>query len=177
MAQIKKTAVECSRKNSNDQIIKQLGVFLIRISCRKGRSDVHRPFQESDRSFTNFRRPPSALSGDVDELTDEEDIDEDAMGETSVQDVPGSLEVHVDRVPVEEHAKNKEKSTTSSRKKRKFCDSEPIWKHKTPEYSNVKERSVHHSECLKKMKESQDNLSPLELFEKLMTPSIYDHIV
>ena len=30
---------------------------------------------------------------DVDELTDKEDISEDIIGEESVQDVPGSLEV------------------------------------------------------------------------------------
>lgn len=134
-------------------------------------------FKEDQEGDTTERADMIIVPPDVDELTDEEDIDEDVMGEISVQDVPGSLEVHVDRVPVEHHAKKKEKSTTSSRKKRKFCDSEPIWNHKTPEYSKVKERSVHHNECLQKMKENLNNLSPLELFEKMMTPSIYDHIV
>ena len=132
-------------------------------------------FEEDEEEDTSGRADVIIVPPDVDELTDEEDIAEDVMGEISVQDVPGTLEVHVDRVPVEQHAENKAKSTTS-RKKRKFCDSEPVWKHKTPEYRKVKERSEHHRECLQKLKDL-DTLSPLELFEKLMNPSIYEHIV
>ncbi|XP_076047359.1 uncharacterized protein LOC143028888 [Oratosquilla oratoria] len=134
-------------------------------------------FDEDEEEDTAERADVIIVPPDVDELTDEEDIAEDEMGEISVQDVPGTLEVHVDRVPIEEHAENKAKAATSSRKKRKFCDSEPVWKHKTPEYRKVKGRSEHHRDCLQKMKDNLDTLSPLELFEKLMTPGIYEHIV
>ncbi|XP_076029877.1 uncharacterized protein LOC143018405 [Oratosquilla oratoria] len=85
-------------------------------------------FDEDEEEDAAERADVIIVPPDVDELTDEEDIAEDEMGEISVQDVPGTLEVHVDRVPIEEHAENKAKATTSSRKKRKFCDSEPVWK-------------------------------------------------
>lgn len=41
---------------------------------------------------------------DADELTDEEDVSGDVIGEISVQDVPGTLEVHVDKDVTEECA-------------------------------------------------------------------------
>lgn len=47
------------------------------------------------------------------------------------------------------------------------------WKH----LLRVKERSEHPNECSQKMKDSLDNLLPLELPEKLMSPSICEHIV
>ena len=114
---------------------------------------------------------------DVDELTDEEDISEDIIEEVSVQDVPGSLEVQVNQQPIENPTKDRGASAKSSRKKRKFCNTEPIWKHKNPEYSKVKERSEQYKENLQEIKESLHNLSPLELFEKLMSHGIYDHIL
>ena len=114
---------------------------------------------------------------DVDELTDEEDVSEDIIGELSVQDVPGSLEIHKDSVVSEKCTTDNAKSASRARKKRKFCNSEPKWKHQDPKYSKVKERSQHYSECFQNMRESLETLSPCELFEKLMTPSILDHIV
>ncbi|XP_076055347.1 uncharacterized protein LOC143033747 [Oratosquilla oratoria] len=85
-------------------------------------------FDEDEEEDAAERADVIIVPPDVDELTDEEDIAEDEMGEISVQDVPGTLEVHVDRVPIEEHDENKAKATTSSKKTRKFCDSEPVWK-------------------------------------------------
>ena len=113
--------------------------------------------------------PPEA-----DSLTDEEDVNDDIIGEISVQDVPGTLEVHVEKDISKECAAYKDKPT---RKKRKFCDSEPVWMHKDANYSKIKGRSQHHIELLQEMKEKLGGLSPLELFEKLMTPSIYEFVI
>ncbi|XP_068241039.1 piggyBac transposable element-derived protein 2-like [Palaemon carinicauda] len=114
---------------------------------------------------------------DVDELTDEEDISEDIIEDVSVQDVPGSLEVQVNQQPIENPTKDRGASAKSSWKKREFCNTEPIWKHKNLEYSKVKELSEQYKENLQEIKESLYNLSPLELFEKLMSRGIYDHIL
>ena len=54
---------------------------------------------------------------DVDELTDEEDISEEIIGEASVQDIPGSFEVKMNQQPIENHAKDREGSAKSCRKK------------------------------------------------------------
>lgn len=48
---------------------------------------------------------------DADELTDEEDVNDDIIGEISIQDVPGTLEVHVDKEVTEECAIYKDKPT------------------------------------------------------------------
>ncbi|XP_076060285.1 uncharacterized protein LOC143036609 [Oratosquilla oratoria] len=74
-------------------------------------------FDEDEEEDTAERADVIIVPPDVDELTDEEDIAEDEVGEISIQDVPGTLEVHVDRMPIEEHAENKAKAGTSSRKK------------------------------------------------------------
>ncbi|KAK3888394.1 hypothetical protein Pcinc_007522 [Petrolisthes cinctipes] len=79
-------------------------VFVIR-SALKVEQALELLFEEDQEGDTTERADVIIVPPDVDELTDEEGSDEDVMGETSVQDVPGSLEVHVDRVPVEEHAK------------------------------------------------------------------------
>ncbi|XP_076061447.1 uncharacterized protein LOC143037210 [Oratosquilla oratoria] len=82
-------------------------------------------FDEDEEEDTAERADVIIVPQDVDELTDEEDIAEDEMDEISVQDVPGTLEVHVDRVPIEEHAENKAKATTSSRKNANFVTLNP----------------------------------------------------
>ncbi|XP_068201516.1 piggyBac transposable element-derived protein 2-like [Palaemon carinicauda] len=132
-------------------------------------------FQDEDDEIKNA--DVIIIPPDVDELTDEEFISEDIIEEVSVQDVPGSLEVQVNQQPIETPTKDRGESAKSSWKKRKFCNTEPIWKHKNPEYSKVKERSEQYKENLQKIKESLHNLSPLELFEKLMSLGIYDHIL
>ena len=53
---------------------------------------------------------------DVDELTDEEDVSEDIIGELSVQDVPGSLEIHKDSVVSEKCTTDNAKSASRARK-------------------------------------------------------------
>ncbi|XP_066944583.1 uncharacterized protein [Macrobrachium rosenbergii] len=121
---------------------------------------------------------------DVDELTDEDEDEafDDTTGEATVQDVPGTLELHIDSKippklscssgkPEEESCLNndsKAASTGSSSsdmthcgdkvmrksktKKTKLCDSEPSWKYKVPEYSKNKPREKTYENNLKKMR-------------------------
>ncbi|XP_076044777.1 uncharacterized protein LOC143027379 [Oratosquilla oratoria] len=81
-------------------------------------------FDEDEEEDTAERADVIIVPPDVDELTDEEDIAEDEMGEISVQDVPGTLEVHVDRAQIEEHAEKKAKAATS-RKNTNFVTLSP----------------------------------------------------
>ena len=85
---------------------------------------------------------------DVDELTDEDDISEEIIGEASVQDIPGSFEVKMNQQPIENHAKDREGSAKSCRRKLKKIDNEPVWRYRNPEYSKVRERSEQYTEYL-----------------------------
>ena len=120
---------------------------------------------------------------DVDGLTDHEDFeDEGETGEAIIQDVPGTLELHTDHEIGENADMNEETAvspltTTNRRKKRKLCDSVPNWRYTEPQYTKVKERVASYSDHMKKMKEDLQFLTPVELFEQLLTPDIYDHIV
>lgn len=118
---------------------------------------------------------------DVDDLTDEDEACDDLTGEVTVQDVPGSLELHIEtksstaQDSTSNNSVGVHKSSTS--KKRKLCKSQPNWRYKEPQYNKVKQRGKTHEDNLQKMKEEMDHLTPLELFESIMSPNIYDHIV
>ena len=95
------------------------------------------------------------LPPDVNNLSDEDEIDDDETGECIVNKVPGPLELHVkisDKLAETENNIDSENIDTatdtanSSRavgnrkkpanaKKRKLCNSEPVWEKKTPEYT------------------------------------------
>ena len=111
---------------------------------------------------------------DVDALTDEEDIADDKMGDVLVQDVPGTLEIHTkDNDQNEADESDRPKPT----KKRKLCESVPKWKHVSPKYTKGRARDDHDQSHLREMKEALEFSTPVEIFEELMTPEIYDHIV
>ena len=111
---------------------------------------------------------------DVDALTDEEDITDDEMGDVLVQDVPGTLEIHTkDNDQNEADEFDRPKPT----KKRKLCESVPKWKHVSPKYIKGRARDDHDQSHLPEMKEALEFSTPVEIFEELMTPEIYDHIV
>ena len=111
---------------------------------------------------------------DVDALTDEEDIADDEMGDVLVQDVPGTLEIHTkDNDQNEADESDRPKPT----KKRKLCKSVPKWKHVSPKYTKGRARDDHDQSHLREMKEALEFSTPVEIFEELMTPEIYDHIV
>ena len=111
---------------------------------------------------------------DVDALTDEEDIADDEMGDVLVQDVPGTLEIHTkDNDQNEADESDRPKPTN----KRKLCESVPKWKHVSPKYTKGRARDDHDQSHLREMKEALEFSTPVEIFEELMTPEIYDHIV
>ncbi|XP_066978833.1 piggyBac transposable element-derived protein 2-like [Macrobrachium rosenbergii] len=146
-------------------------------------------------------------SADVDELTDEDEASDDTTGEATVQDVPGTSELHIDSKippkiscsygkPVEESCLNNDSKAASTgsassdmahcddkvmrkskTKKRRLCDSEPSWKYKVPEYSKNKPREKTYENNLKKMKENVSKLTPLEIFAIIRSPDVYDHII
>lgn len=119
---------------------------------------------------------------DVDGLTDEEDIgDEEETGEVVVQDVPGSLELHIEtdhqnEVQLDENNDFQKPSKASRGKKRKLSESVPKWRYVEPKYSKAKERDYHHQTYLKGMKDALETSTPVQIFEELITPEIYDHI-
>ena len=122
-----------------------------------------------------------------------------------VQDVPGILELHIDSKVSSTERYGSEISTsktfkdsdtnfpstsegtsrdykrsvkkTSNVKKRRLCESEPCWRYKVPEYSKLKHRGKIYEDNMRKMRENMSMLTPLELFETIMSPEIYDHIV
>ena len=114
-----------------------------------------------------------------------------------VNEVPGPLELHVeisDKVAETENNIDSENIDTatdtanSSRavgnrkkpanaKKRKLCNSEPVWEKKTPEYTKKITKSDSHSDCLRKMRESLEDFIPVTIFEEIMSPKIFEHIV
>ena len=61
-------------------------------------------------------------------------------------------------------------------KKRKLCNSEPVWEKKTPEYTKKITKSDSHSDCLRKIRESLEDFTPV-IFEEIMSPKIFKHIV
>ena len=111
---------------------------------------------------------------DVNALTDKKDIADDKMGEVLVQDVPGTLEIHT-----ESNYQNEDDEPDHSKptKKRKLCKSVPKWKYVSPKYTKLKARDVHYQAHLHEMREALESLTPVEIFEQLMTPEIYDHII
>ena len=137
------------------------------------------------------------LPPDVNNLSDEDEIDDDETGECMVNEVPGPLESHAeisDKVAETENNIDSENIDTatdtanSSRavgnrkklanaKKRKLCNSEPVWEKKTPEYTKKITKSDSHSDCLRKMRESLKDFTPVTIFEEIMSPKIFEHIV
>ena len=111
---------------------------------------------------------------DVDTLTDEEDIADDEMGKVLVQNVPGTLEIHT-----ESNYQNEDDEPDRSKptKKRKLCESVPKWKHVSPKYTKLRARDVHYQAHLREMRKALESSTPVEIFEQLMTPEIYDHII
>ena len=137
------------------------------------------------------------LPPDVNNLSDEDEIYEDETGKCMVNKVPGPLELHVevsDKLAETENNIDSENIDTatdtanSSRavgkrkkpanaKKRKLCNSEPVWEKKTPEYTKNITKSHSHSDCLRKMKESLKDFTPVTIVEEIMSPKIFEHIV
>ena len=115
---------------------------------------------------------------DVNNLSDEDEIDDDETGKYMVNEVPGPLELHVeisDKVAETENnidSENIDAATDTANfshvvgnrkkpanaKKRKLCNSEPVWEKKTSEYTKKITKSDSHSDCLRKMRESLEDL-------------------
>ena len=118
--------------------------------------------------------PPEA-----DALTDNEDIDDDCTGNVNIEDVAGSLELHVaaqisneeviDDTTGENAANHSEinfETKQAPNKKRKLCNSVPTWRCKTPEYTKVHDRSKAYENNLMNMKEQLNGSTHVEVFEK-----------
>ena len=137
------------------------------------------------------------LPSDVNNLSDEDEIDDDETGECMVNEVPGPLELHVeisDKVAETENNVDSENVDTATdtanfsravgnrkkpgnAKKRKLCNSESVWEKKTPEYTKKITKSDLHSDCLRKMRESLEDFTPATIFEEIKSPKIFEHIV
>ena len=98
---------------------------------------------------------------DVDDLTDKDETCDDLTDEATVQDVPGSLELHIENkteLPADHTTStkpvlaphNKRVLKLSGTRKRKLRESQPNWRFKHPEYNKVKQRGISHQENLKK---------------------------
>ena len=137
------------------------------------------------------------LPPDVNNLSDEDEIDDDETGECMVNEVPGPLELHVeifDKVAETENNIDSESINTATdtanfsravgnrkkpanAKKRKLWNSEPVWVKKTPKYTNKITESDSHSDCWRKMRESLEDFTPVTIFKEIRSPKIFEHIV
>ena len=118
-------------------------------------------------------------------MSDEDEIDDDETNEYMVNEVPGPLELHVeisDKIAETENNIDSENIDTATdtansscavgngknpanAKKWKLCNSEPVWEKKTPEYTKKITKSDSHSDCLRKMRESLEDFTPVTIFE------------
>ena len=129
-------------------------------------------------------------------MSDEDEIDDDETGECMINEVPRPLELHVeisDNIAETENnidskniytatdTANSSRAVGNRKKpanaKRKLCNSEPVWEKKTPEYTKKITKSDSHSNCLRKMRESLEDFTPVTIFEEIMSPKIFEHIV
>ena len=65
----------------------------------------------------------------------------------------------------------------SKGKKRRLCESIPKWRYVEPRYTKGQERGNRFDSCLRQITEPFESSTPVEIFEELITPEIYDHIV
>ena len=119
---------------------------------------------------------------ETDALTDNEDIDDDCTGNVEVDDVAGTLELHVAAQIIDGDGKGKQlevraEKSQPPKKKRKLCNSEPTWRNKAPVYTKVHARSNGHEKLLQEMKEKLEGYSPLQVFEEIFSNEIVDLIV
>ena len=128
-------------------------------------------------------------------MTGEDEASDDTKGESTVQDVPGTLELHIDSKILPKTScssgnsgkgsclndDSRAASTGSSSsdmahcddkvmskskvKKRRLSDSKQSWKHKVPEYSKNKPRKKTYGNNLKKMKEERKKWASLHLLK------------
>lgn len=125
-----------------------------------------------------------ALPPDVDELTDEEDVDDNDLSVPTVTDVAGFLEVNIeasdvefdseDDIPLSELAPKP--STSHSAKKRKIQQPTAEWEETAPVYSMCPTGNIA-EENLRKLKDTLANLSPIAMFEKTFDDELLDFVV
>jgi hypothetical protein len=112
------------------------------------------------------------------QVSDEDDGHDENMGLAEVNDIPGTLELHIENlepleVDVEETvpADNVGVAGTSGGKKaqkRKLADIAAKWKKTQPTYKNVLHPTESEENKIKKLTENLGTLTPLQLFEKIL---------
>ena len=107
-----------------------------------------------------------ALPPEVDELTDEENIEDDMIGNSHVTDIAGTTEIlHT------EDQKNLPHVTSKKIKKEdiRWCDQSPSFS-----FPDIGQRASHLSE---EMKQKLSGLSPVQVFEEIFSEDIVNLIV
>ena len=137
------------------------------------------------------------LPPDVNNLSDEDEIDDDKTNECMVNEVPGPLELYVeisDKVAETENNIDSENIDTatdtvnSSRavgnrkspqmlRRENYAIQNQYGKRKLPKYTKKIAKSDSHSDCLRKIRESLEDFIPVTIFEEIMSPKIFGHIV
>lgn len=103
---------------------------------------------------------------DVDELTDEENIDDNETGSPQVTDVAGTLEINP--TDSSEHYNEYLKTVKSNKLK---------WRKKDPSYTKLQDRHETQMSQQDDLSTQLIGLTPKEIFEQLVTFEIFDHIV
>ncbi|XP_029644322.1 uncharacterized protein LOC115218572 [Octopus sinensis] len=118
---------------------------------------------------------------DVHYVTDEDEAN-DETGEVLINDVPGPLELHLAKEQIE-NEKLREISLSQERAykkaiKRGNCEVQNgFGEKKHPEYTNYSNRIDTYDKSFRKMRDALQYYGPLEIFETIITPEIYDHII
>lgn len=127
----------------------------------------------------------AALPPEVDELTDEDDLNDDDLGLADILEIPGGTEVFIenensdqdkhnisssdeeDNLPLASIAKKKKRDPNKS-----FL---PDWSKSEPQYEHTEKRDA--EELYKNIKEQLVENTPLQIFENFFDELVFKHIV
>ena len=104
-----------------------------------------------------------------DDLSDEDEIDDSQLGEATVVDVPGTVELHIGE-------DDDEISREPPKKRSRQDKAAPVWRAAEPMYSCWDETSDGAAKSRARVADQLGGHSPVQLFEELFTDEIMEHI-
>lgn len=120
----------------------------------------------------------AALPPEVDDLTDEDDINDEELGVAIVQDIPGGTELFFTEQNTSEESSSSDEEDNvplSSFCKKKRAESillPPSWNKSEPNYETVNFQDC--QPMIEVVKEQVSNATPLEIFECYFDDAVYD---
>lgn len=129
------------------------------------------------------------LPPETDYLTDEDEADDDVLGVVDVADVPGELELQYTTITSQPEEVDQEENddlgsemacaakNRTSRKKRRLTDVPSTWRKVSPSYTKLAPEGKEVSSRFEDLVTTLEGKTPVELFEKMFTEEVVDHIV